>query len=168
MRLLLRLLPTNHRKSIILDSSMLLIARVSGPIHLKFCISRDGSTIAFLRRGSATDDVMLIPAIGGPERKVGEVAQNRSGLYGLAWKKDNKNLIVSDAPATGEEPSLFELSTVTGKKRPILMESSGKGGDFFPSVSPNGEKIAFVRSPDGIDAQRSRSAKPRSTRNGRR
>ncbi len=114
--------------------------------------SPDGSTIAFLRRGSATDDVMLIPSIGGLERKVGEVAQNRSGLYGLAWRKDNKNLIVSDAPSTGEEPSLFELSIATGKKKPI-MKSSERGGDFFPSVSPNGEKIAFVRGPDGIDAQ---------------
>ncbi len=72
----------------------------------------------------------------------------------MAWLRvvDNKNLIVSDASSTGGELSLFELSIANGRKKPIL-NSSGKGGDFFPSVSPNGEKVAFVRSPDGIDAQ---------------
>jgi Tol biopolymer transport system component len=115
--------------------------------------SPDGSTIAFLRHGSATDDVMLIPAIGGAERKVGEIAKSRGGLYGLAWKKDSQSLIVSDAPSTGAEPSLFEMSTTTGKKRQLVDKSTRGSGDFFPAVSPNGEKVAFVRSPDGVDAQ---------------
>jgi serine/threonine protein kinase len=114
--------------------------------------SPDGSTIAFLRHDSTTDEVMLIPAIGGTERKVGEVAKNGRDLYGLAWRKDNKNLIVSDASSTGGEPSLFELSIATGKKR-LILNASEKGGDYFPSVSPNGEKVAFVQSPEGIDAQ---------------
>jgi Tol biopolymer transport system component len=115
--------------------------------------SPDGSTIAFLRRGSATDNVMLIPAGGGAERNVGEIAKSRGGLYGLAWKKDSQNLIVSDAPSTGAEPNLFEMSTATGRKKLLVAKSTGSGGDFFPAVSPNGEKMAFVRNPDGVDAQ---------------
>jgi serine/threonine protein kinase len=115
--------------------------------------SPDGATIAFLRHGSATDDVVLIPAIGGPERKVGEIAKSRGGLYGLAWKKDNQSLIVSDAPSTGAEPNLFEMSIATGRKKLVVSKSTGSGGDFFPAVSPNGEKVAFVRNPEGVDAQ---------------
>ena len=129
--------------------------RLTSGVHEDFAPawSPDGSTVAFLRRGSATDAVMLIPAAGGAERKVGEIAKSRSGLYGLAWKKDGPNLIVSDASSTGAAPSLFEMSTATGQKKPLLAKPNEGSGDFFPAVSPNGEKVAFVRNPDGVDAQ---------------
>jgi Tol biopolymer transport system component len=114
--------------------------------------SPDGATIAFLRSSRFSDDVLLIPASGGAERKIGEVA-HIEGRYGLAWKKDSQHLIVSDAPSPGTPASLYELSIATAEKKRITKPSRKEEGDFFPSVSPEGNFLAFVRDPGSYRAE---------------
>ncbi len=114
--------------------------------------SPDGKTIAFLRTKGVSDDIVLIPAAGGPERKAGEVAHHPD-RYGLAWKKDSQGLIISDAPSPGTAASLYELSIATGEKKRITKPSRSEEGDFFPSISPAGDVVAFVRNPSGFRAE---------------
>jgi hypothetical protein len=114
--------------------------------------SPDGSTIAFLRAKPASDDILLIPASGGPERRIGEIAHG-GDRYGLAWKKDSQHLIVSDTPSQGAGASLYELSLATGEKKQITKPGKDGEGDFFPSLSPSGNIVAFVRNPGGYRAE---------------
>jgi Tol biopolymer transport system component len=114
--------------------------------------SPDGKSIAFLRRNTTSDTILLIPAAGGPEQKLGEVAYRADG-YGLAWRKDSRRLIVSDAPSAGAGASLYQLSIDTGEKKRITKPSQSSEGDFFPTVSPDGDTLAFVRNPGGLHAE---------------
>jgi Tol biopolymer transport system component/DNA-binding winged helix-turn-helix (wHTH) protein len=106
--------------------------------------SPDGTTIAFLRTGpTGKIDLMLIPALGGPERKLAEfpVRPNAIGLH-PAWSPDNKWIIV---PAqSGDTAALFRVSVDTGESIQITTPDSGLE-DLFPAISPDGTGLVFTR-----------------------
>lgn len=81
--------------------------------------SPDGRLIAFLRgTAGGKRGVMLVPALGGTERKLAELST--ADVFGrpLCWTTESKNLIVVDRRAPGAPSGLFILSTETGEKRP--------------------------------------------------
>jgi Tol biopolymer transport system component len=83
--------------------------------------SPDGRFIAFFRllpREPEKAAVMLIPALGGPERKLAEVliADFLPPPY-LAWSPDGSWLVMSDRGSHTEPVALFLLSVETGEKR---------------------------------------------------
>jgi eukaryotic-like serine/threonine-protein kinase len=108
--------------------------------------SPDGTTIAFQRTVSASvTDLMLIPALGGPERKLAEFP-SRFGAFGLkpTWSPDSKWLIV---PAqVGERIALFRVSAETGESIQITNPNPAFE-DLFPSISPDGTSVLFTRNP---------------------
>ena len=59
--------------------------------------SPDGSTLAFLRRlGEDRNEVLLVPATGGPERKLATTrSYGQARLHELAWSPDGHWLAVS-------------------------------------------------------------------------
>ncbi len=111
--------------------------------------SPDGRYIAFLRaflRGSAGGaEVIRIPALGGAERKLGEVSA--FGLAsGLSWSPDGKFLAVVDREAGDQAASsIFSLSVETGEKRRLTTTPVAARRDFRPIFSPDGRRLAFVR-----------------------
>jgi Tol biopolymer transport system component len=113
--------------------------------------SPDGRFVAFLRELSPQKAAMLvIPALGGPERKVGEVwierSQDLTGPY-LAWGADGNSLVVIDKDSYTERPfALFLLSIETGEKRRLTSPAGPLLGDSGPAVSPDGRTVAFTRS----------------------
>ncbi|MBI3694608.1 MAG: serine/threonine-protein kinase [Acidobacteria bacterium] len=110
--------------------------------------SPDGRSIAFARV-VALDRiaVILVPALGGPERRLAELTT--TGLYRfrqLAWFPDGKFLIVSMMPANEPRHSLFRLSVDSGEMRRLTTAPSEVTyGDTMPAVSPDGKNLAFVR-----------------------
>ena len=110
--------------------------------------SADGRTIAFLRgmpRQKAA--VLLIPAIGGPERLVAEIS-DRAGIGtapSLAWGPDGKDLVVAERSSLGDPFALFLLSTESGEKRRLTSPPAKSIGDGGPAFSPDGRSLAFVR-----------------------
>jgi Tol biopolymer transport system component len=116
--------------------------------------SPDGRFIAFLRDlpgGRAA--VLLIPALGGPERKVSEVfplpQQYLPGPY-LAWSPDGSSLAISDKDSSVIQPyALFLLSIETGEKRRLTSPPVGLTGDSGPAFSPDGRALGFSRTVDG-------------------
>ena len=112
--------------------------------------SADGRTIAFLRgmpRQKAA--VLLIPAIGGPERLVAEIGYPIE-LPSLAWGPDGKELVVAERDSSGEPFALFLLLTETGERRRLTSPPAKSIGDFGPAFSPDGRGLAFARAIGGF------------------
>ncbi|MGH9631602.1 MAG: DPP IV N-terminal domain-containing protein [Bryobacteraceae bacterium] len=116
--------------------------------------SPNGRWIAFLRTDDPdTVNIVLIPALGGQERKIAEVAapwtastaELRPPIGHLAWSPDSKSLIITDRSAGSIGLSL--VSVETGAKRRLTAPSAEWYGDFSPAFSPDGAKLAFIRAP---------------------
>ncbi len=115
--------------------------------------SPDGRWIAFLRaaRGSfqAPSDVVMIPASGGPERKVAEVNVQPDWYFlpgpFLAWAPDATAVVVCDRGLPEEPAGLFWLSVETGSKQRLTTPPFGAPGDSGPAFSPDGRTLAFAR-----------------------
>ncbi len=112
--------------------------------------SPDGSSIAFLRQVGEGDHylVLLIPALGGLERRLTEVTlADTSQLVGpyLAWLSDGKSLVITDTAGAGKASALFLLSVQTGQRRQITFPPMGDIGDHCVSVSPDGSSLFFRR-----------------------
>jgi Tol biopolymer transport system component/predicted Ser/Thr protein kinase len=108
--------------------------------------SPDSRHIAFIRWDpeSVRADVMLVPALGGPERKVGETVFFQFFTIvggGIAWSPDGRWLVVGELG----ESSLFLtlLSVETGERRRLT--SPPAGIDLGPAFSADGRALAFTR-----------------------
>ncbi|MFL6352559.1 MAG: protein kinase domain-containing protein [Bryobacteraceae bacterium] len=112
--------------------------------------SPDGHWIAFLRSlPGHRQGVFLVPAIGGPERKLCEVQPNAYiGLYGpvLSWHPGGRWLAVGDSNSSAESPAIFLVSTESGEKRRLTSPPPGSSGDGEFAMSPDGNRVVFSRS----------------------
>jgi Tol biopolymer transport system component/DNA-binding winged helix-turn-helix (wHTH) protein len=109
--------------------------------------SPDGRTVGSLRRLAATrNQLLLIPAWGGPERKLAETAgEFRTELPSLAWSPDGRWLAVSHREPVDLANALFLVSAQTGEKRRLTAAPRGFYGDYAPAFSPDARSLAFVR-----------------------
>jgi Tol biopolymer transport system component/DNA-binding winged helix-turn-helix (wHTH) protein len=127
--------------------------------------SPDGRFIAFLRKFSSEKSaVLLLPALGGPERKVAEIfsaqlsplAERRLAIQpgglaasqNLAWSPDGNSLVISDRDSLKEPFALSLLSIETGEKRKLTSPPAQLIGDISPAFSPDGRTLAFSRCVD--------------------
>ncbi|HLK67868.1 MAG TPA: protein kinase [Bryobacteraceae bacterium] len=98
--------------------------------------SPDGHRIAFLRRGDDGTRVMIVPALGGPERQVGPPL-GASFEGGLCWLPIANRLVFGAG-------GLGAVSVDNGQLQHLTEAESGKS-DLYPALSPDGGYLAFVR-----------------------
>jgi Tol biopolymer transport system component len=107
--------------------------------------SPDGRWIAFQRMGTEKTELMVIPALGGPERKLAEFSAGpphvRTG-FNPVWSPDSKWLIV--AGVTGSRSPLYRIAFATGDTRQIT-DPAGPLADQWPAISPSGSTLLFTR-----------------------
>ncbi len=103
--------------------------------------SPDGRYIAFTRRLKGKAGGFLVPALGGHERKLTDIA----GAAGLAWSRDGECLVIEDKGSPGEQYGLFVFTILTGERRRLTSPSARAFGDSDPSISPDGKTVAFFR-----------------------
>jgi Tol biopolymer transport system component/predicted Ser/Thr protein kinase len=107
--------------------------------------SPDGGRIAFLRFLGSTADILVIPALGGQERKLGQVVVTPDLRSTVSWSPDGKFLAVSDR-GPNASAGIYFVSIETQEKRRMTSAPREYTGDFVPNFSPDGKSLAFTRS----------------------
>jgi len=105
--------------------------------------SPDGKSISFSRISTDEYGIYVVNATGGVPRKISrEDPRKKRGE--LAWTADGKFIAFSgDSPQGGSQ--IFLLSVEDSSVRPMT-EPQGQDRDWGPSFSPDGTRMAFVRS----------------------
>ncbi len=119
---------------------------------INFCPawSPDGRYIAFLRRVPGGSGIFVIPALGGPESKLGQSAGAEYDWGSmlnprLSWSPNRKYLAIVDKGSPQDRDSIFLLSAETGEKRRLTSPPAQFSGDGLPAFSPDGQQLAFAR-----------------------
>jgi Tol biopolymer transport system component/DNA-binding winged helix-turn-helix (wHTH) protein len=128
--------------------------------------SPDGRRIAFCRDGPLGTEVVVIPALGGPERIVANLPEQADPDHPgrpnewtdesqqLAWFPDGQFLAVVARQQAGLN-AIFLLAIDEGIMGRLTSPPGQSWGDGNPSVSPDGRRLAFTRSrtkwPDPAD-----------------
>lgn len=109
--------------------------------------SPDGNEIAFLRCDDNGGAALIVPALGGPERKVTEIACPSGFIGHLNWTADGKSLILADRCVVNAPSGVVVFSMATGEKHCLTAPPVVELGDFDPILSPDEQTIAFIRMP---------------------
>jgi eukaryotic-like serine/threonine-protein kinase len=111
--------------------------------------SPDGRSIAFERHASRDELwIMIVPPLGGRERKVGRfprTPQLGGGINGLCWTPDSKWLITAGSEEQNAPLRLYLLSVETGERKPLTAPPPNIVGDGAPALSPDGRHLVFRR-----------------------
>lgn len=114
--------------------------------------SPDGERIAFLRHfDQSRFDVVVVPALGGPERTVASGHAYWISVDGypmLAWTPDGKGLVfTTQIQASVQAPSyafhLLDLESGTVRLWPLARDT--RDYDTSPAFSRDGRRLAFTR-----------------------
>jgi Tol biopolymer transport system component len=105
--------------------------------------SPDGRRIAFFGERSGRTHLLVMPAEGGEERRLGSGPWGPE-VRGLCWTADGRWLIAPRAGGEHKLAALHAVSLATGESRKLLEPAAG-GSDIFPAVSADGRTLAFVR-----------------------
>jgi Tol biopolymer transport system component len=112
--------------------------------------SADGEMIAFQEGMADTASSIGVARANGNRRKTVTNTNSTPGVFdeGPSWTPGGKTIVferdfVSAGPAATTNADLYTVNVRTKRERPLL---EGSTDDDDPAVSPNGRRIAFVRS----------------------
>jgi len=104
------------------------------------CWSPDGSYLAYVRH---QQDIMLISALGGTPRKLGE----ESG-FSLAWSPDGSSVLFGERQSREESSPLWSVSVRTAEKRKLSTPVSAIYSFITFGFSPDGRRFGFGKRAD--------------------
>jgi Tol biopolymer transport system component len=120
--------------------------------------SRDGRRLAFdqLTSESSASEVYVADADGAHAQRLDPCAVPKcAGHWEPAWSPDGKHLAVSTDVDAGpnQPPARFGIAIIDlakGTERSVVEHSGVAGQDHFARWSPNGRKLVFWRSREGL------------------
>ena len=110
--------------------------------------SPDGRRIAFNRYTPQGCEILIIPALGGEERKLGmtESVDWTNLLRGkMSWSPDGKFLAITENNPSESTSRICLISTETAERQRLTSPARGVW-DSVPIFSPDGKTLAFLRS----------------------
>jgi Tol biopolymer transport system component/DNA-binding winged helix-turn-helix (wHTH) protein len=113
--------------------------------------SPDGQRIVFGRFEDGGCGVFTIPALGGSERKLSDMACPEFGVGdgAVQWTADGKSLVLTDRCAPDAPQGIVVFSLQTSEKRCLHSPPVGDLGDTGLVISPDQKTVAFLRWPTG-------------------
>jgi Tol biopolymer transport system component/DNA-binding winged helix-turn-helix (wHTH) protein len=104
--------------------------------------SPDGTQIAFHRKDGADTGIFVVPALGGPERKLHPTRIPWTNFTVMSWSPDGKWIAFSDLLPDEEHAMIYLLSTETLeiKRIPNSPKCLGQGQ---PAFSHRGDYLAY-------------------------
>lgn len=103
--------------------------------------SPDGTQIAFARLAGDDSGIFVVPALGGPERKLTDAGFWYEPFMQISWTPDSKSLAFSSTTENGSHIFMLPLET-------LRLRRLNSGLDCWdiasPSFSPDGKNLAFV------------------------
>ncbi len=103
--------------------------------------SPDGTQIAFSRWSQDASGIFVIPALGGPERKLADATFWYEPFMQISWSPDSKGLAFWSLAEGGSHILLLPIDTL----RPRMLSPELHCWDTAsPSLSPDGKNLAFV------------------------
>lgn len=103
--------------------------------------SPDGTKIAFARWSEDGSGIFVIPALGGPERKVADATFWYEPFMQISWSPDSKSLAFWSTAGGSSHVFLLSFDTL----RPQMVSPDLRCWDMAsPAFSPDGKKLAFV------------------------
>jgi Tol biopolymer transport system component/DNA-binding winged helix-turn-helix (wHTH) protein len=113
--------------------------------------SPDGRYIAFMHAGpNENPGIFLIPALGGPPRKLHQLDRLRFWNQALSWSSDGRFLIFC-AQASGKPFQVMQLTLEDLSVHPITEPPTPSTGDYDAQYSPDGASIAFIRNTKDVE-----------------
>ena len=100
----------------------------------------DGKSIAFVRVFPTHNEIILIPALGGAERKLYENASYAS----LSFSPDGKFLAAAELDLSNRQAGIFTINLQTGEKIQLTAPANPTV-DQTPRFAPDGKSLAFIR-----------------------
>ncbi len=110
--------------------------------------SPDGTMVAFRREmGDSSDEVYVIPAGGGSERRL---AFEPGPIDGLAWSPDGQSIILSSGRAT----SVGNIWRVPLNGGQAVAVTTPLAHTSTPTVSSTAHRLAYINSPNNVSVWR--------------
>lgn len=112
--------------------------------HVAANWSRDGGRIVYVavKQGESCH-FFVMPVPSGLAREVGRcLSEERSRAD---WDIGGLVVYFSDRPAKGQSSRIYRLEIATGKRTELTHPPGNVDGDQEPSVSPDGERVGYVR-----------------------
>lgn len=103
--------------------------------------SPDGRQIAFARQAHDGSGIYVVPALGGPERKLADAEFSYFLETIVSWSPDGKRLAFYDAERTGHA-GVFLLDVATLERRWLGSPSRDCIQSWVPAFSPDGTSLA--------------------------
>jgi Tol biopolymer transport system component/DNA-binding winged helix-turn-helix (wHTH) protein len=104
--------------------------------------SPDGTQIAFHRLAGADTGIYLVPALGGPERKLRSTRIPWNLSTPISWSPDGKWIAFADLLPTEEHARIYLLSMETLETKEIPNDPKCLG-QIQPAFSPSGKYLAY-------------------------
>ena len=102
--------------------------------------SPDGKSIAFVRNFPTHNEIILIPALGGAERKI----YAQAGYASISFSPDGKFLAAANLDLSNDKAGIFLINPANGEKTPIT-KPENPAIDLSPRFSSDGKSLAFIR-----------------------
>jgi Tol biopolymer transport system component/DNA-binding winged helix-turn-helix (wHTH) protein len=104
--------------------------------------SPDGRFIAWVRSHGEFNEIFVMPALGGIERRIFKTRQ--AVWSSLSWSRDGKQLAIADGQDKENQSGIFLISIETGEALRVTTPPP-RANDSWPAFSPDGQAIAFRR-----------------------